>query len=129
MEIQKGGCLCGKVSFQAKGEPSSVAICHCRTCQRASGGDSVAWAQFPISAVSWSGGTKASYASSPGVERIFCAECGSSLAYQNEENSIDLVLVCFDKPESFTPGKEIWLDHRRSWNASNSELPGYGQFS
>jgi len=129
MEIRKGGCLCGNVSFEAKGEPGSASICHCRTCQRAAGADSVAWAQFPIAEVTWSGGRKAVCISSPGVERTFCPECGSSLSYQNEATSVDLVLACFEDPESISPSKEIWLDHRRSWNALNTELPGYAQFS
>lgn len=128
MHISKGGCLCGNITFEADGKPSSVSTCHCRTCQKAAGGDSVAWAEFPIDAVRWRGGTRAFYNSSAGVERTFCPECGTSLTYQKEEQSIDLTLACFEDPESFTPTHEIWLDHRLCWNVPNPDVSGYRQF-
>ena len=124
-----GGCLCGAIRFEARGLPNGVSTCHCRTCQRAAGADSVAWVGFPLSAVTWSGGEPASYASSAGVRRTFCSICGSSLSYQIADDSIDLVLACLDDPESLSPEKEIWLDHRLTWNVRNTDIPGYHEFS
>jgi len=123
-----GGCFCGKVRFEAQGEPNSVSICHCNSCQRIAGADSVAWAGFPIDAVRWSGAKPTKFESSPGVERTFCAACGTSMSYQNKATSIDLALVCMDDPEVHKPQKEIWLDHRRSWNARDRSIPGYRKF-
>lgn len=124
----EGGCLCGAVRFRAHGTPIAVAICHCRTCQKAAGAESVAWAQFSCAAITWSGTERSEYASSPGVKRAFCQSCGSSLSYQVEVDSLDLALACLDDPEALTPAKEIWLDHRRSWNQRNRNLPGYARF-
>lgn len=123
-----GGCLCGSVRFVACGKPDSVSTCHCRSCQRAAGADSVAWAGFPIDEVTWSGEEAGVFESSTEVTRTFCRKCGSSLAYQIEAESIDLTLACFDEPESFEPEKEIWLDHRLSWNIRNRDIPGYREF-
>ena len=35
--IHKGGCACGKVRYEVKGNPEVTAVCHCRYCQLRSG--------------------------------------------------------------------------------------------
>ena len=35
---KKGGCNCGSVRYELLGEPLFTHICHCRECQRSSGG-------------------------------------------------------------------------------------------
>lgn len=37
MECRKGGCLCGAVRCQIKGDPRAIVVCHCAHCQKQSG--------------------------------------------------------------------------------------------
>ncbi len=124
----QGGCLCGEVRFMATGEPLTSAICHCRSCQRAFGAESVAWACFKPEQVEWQGEPRKIFRSSSGVERSFCSRCGTSMSYQAENNTLDLAIACMDDPESLSPEREVYLSHRISWNASHPDLPGFQKF-
>lgn len=38
MQPQDGRCLCGQVRYRMTAPPMRVTVCHCRFCQRATGG-------------------------------------------------------------------------------------------
>ena len=107
------------------GPPRSTSLCHCESCRRATGGPSLAWAIFDEDKVEIVRGTLAVHASSPGVERGFCAVCGTSLSYRraNRPGLFDVTTASLDDPEAFPPDKEIWTEERLSWEAANPDLP------
>lgn len=82
-DIYSGRCLCGEVRFEAKGKPKWVRWCHCESCRRHSGAPASVFAAFENDAVTVTEGVIAKYNSSPGVERGFCARCGSTLTCAN----------------------------------------------
>lgn len=43
----QGGCLCGRVRYQVASEPTDVINCHCKFCQRATGGAYMVETLFP----------------------------------------------------------------------------------
>ena len=126
-----GGCLCGAVRYRAEGPPHATSLCHCVSCRRATGGPSLAWAIFPEAAVEIVVGTLATYQSSPGVERGFCARCGTSLSYRraNRPGLFDVTTASLDDPEAYPPDKEIWVEERLSWETANPALPQHARFS
>lgn len=103
-----GGCLCGDVRFEAKGQPLRVGICHCMDCRKHHGALFYAAAIFPRDAVALAGTTH-DYAG-----RHFCARCGSSV-YAGNEDEIELNLGSFDAPDQLTPSYECWTVRRESW--------------
>ncbi len=113
------------------GAPRATSLCHCGSCRRATGGPSLAWVIFAEDKVEVIAGTLAVYTSSPGVERGFCARCGTSLSYRraNRPGLFDVTTISLDDPEAFPPDKEIWLEQRLSWEAANPALPGFPRFS
>jgi hypothetical protein len=125
-----GGCLCGAVRYRARG-PARTSLCHCRSCRLATGGPSLAWVIFDEDNVIFERGAPAIYDSSPGVERGFCARCGTSLTYRraNRPGFFDVTTASLDDPEAFPPTKEIWVSERLSWITAHPELPQFEQFS
>ena len=131
LDIASGRCLCGAIRYRVTGPPRSTSLCHCGSCRRATGGPSLAWAIFDEDKVEIVAGTLAIHASSPGVERGFCAGCGTSLTYAraNRPGLFDVTTASLDDPEAFPPAKEIWTSERLSWEAPNPDLPQFAQFS
>ncbi|MEO0973544.1 MAG: GFA family protein [Pseudomonadota bacterium] len=75
----RGQCLCGAVTFVAKGQSKGVHCCHCRDCARWNGG--------PLMAVEFTEGYDIDgpvrwYVSSEWAERGSCERCGSALFWR-----------------------------------------------
>jgi hypothetical protein len=121
----EGGCLCGAVRYRIDVAPLEAAICHCATCRRAAGAQSVAWATVPGPAFAWTAGRPAEFASSPGVVRTHCAACGTSLTWRSDPESIDVTLASLDDPEAVPPAREVWLSHRLSWEPVDPGRPAF----
>ncbi len=42
--VRQGGCSCGAVRLEARGELIRVGLCHCLTCRKETGGPFMAFA-------------------------------------------------------------------------------------
>ena len=123
----EGGCLCGALRYRIEADRLATSICHCATCRRAAGAQSVAWTTVPANGFAWTAGAPAAYVSSPGVVRTHCPVCGTSLTYQSAVDSIDVTVASLDAPEALPPAREIWLAHRLAWEPVDPALPGFPQ--
>lgn len=123
-QSSEGGCLCGVMRYRITSAPRANALCHCRSCQRASGAPSVAWTVVISSDFTFTQGTPALFRSSPGVMRTFCDRCGTPLTYQRETETqtIDVTTASLDSPNDFAPACEIWLSDKISWERSNEAI-------
>lgn len=123
-QIHEGGCLCGAVRYRLSGPPLHSIICHCRSCRRASGAPTVAWLTFERPRFAWLAGRPQPYVSSPGVLRCFCSACGCGLTYENEASpgTVDVTTASLDDAEKFAPTREVWLEHKLSWQTANPAL-------
>ena len=112
-----GGCYCGSVRYRSAAVPIATVICHCRSCRRLVGAQSVAWVTCARQDVHWSGDARREFESSPGIVRSFCARCGTSLTWSSasQESTIDITAASLDKPEAFAPDRETWIAHRLPW--------------
>ncbi len=123
-----GGCLCGTVRYQATAEPDYVAYCHCNSCRKATGAPVVAYATYAEKDVQYTKGKRRVFASSPGVSRTFCGDCGTPISYEAEWNG-DIVIGFFistlDEPDNFPPQKHVAHGDRISWFDAADALPRF----
>lgn len=129
--VFEGGCLCGAIRYRFTGAALALSLCHCRSCRRAAGAPSVAWVVLSSAEFSFTAGTPMVFSSSPGVLRTFCGRCGTPLTYQREAETetIDLTTATLDSPDELAPTKEIWLEHKLSWEQANDTMLHYAQSS
>ena len=97
--IHTGGCQCGRIRFRTDVLIDNAHICHCRMCQKATGNYFAPLVGTPKARLVWTRGTPARFASSAGVARGFCADCGTPL-YFDPLTSADIALMigAFDAP-------------------------------
>jgi len=78
-----GGCTCGAIRYECTAEPIAMFNCHCRDCQRASGGPYIAVVYVPAKSFKITKGTPCFYDTPSEAmghnKRAFCAKCGSRL--------------------------------------------------
>lgn len=120
-----GGCMCGAVRYEASWPPNWSAHCHCRDCQRASGAAFVTYAGIRKDGFRWSKGTPKIFRSSPGVERFFCGDCGTSLAYWGERwpDEIHIFAATLDDPARAEPQIHIYTSEQLPWVHLADGLP------
>lgn len=113
-----GGCLCGKVRFQATGAPLRVGLCHCLDCRKHHGALFFAAAIYPQDAVDITGEL------SDYQGRAFCPRCGSSVLSRSGDE-IELHLGAMDEIDQFVPDYQLWTCRREAWLPPFAGLPSF----
>jgi hypothetical protein len=81
MEL-KGGCYCGALRYEAKGDALFKGQCHCRECQYITGGHPNVIIAMPESGFTYDKGVPKSFKRTDlarAVTREFCPDCGTHL--------------------------------------------------
>ena len=114
-DIREGQCLCGTIRFRATLPGESVQLCHCKQCQRWTGGGALAVIRATDIDMS---GTEAiqSYQASGHGERAFCRTCGSTLYWKLQGRDVAFLPAgLFEDQAGFAVGEEIFVDQRAPW--------------
>ena len=115
-----GGCLCGAVRYEARGEPLYAGHCYCVDCRKASGSGFIPFLGFAASALTFTGETlKFSSPAAGGGEalRNSCRICGG-LVFGGEVGVHDSHTVyagSLDDPSLFKPKIAIFARGKPDW--------------
>jgi hypothetical protein len=108
--------------------------CHCRDCQRASGGPFTSFVIVPAEAFRFSQGSLRLH-DSPShrggkTHRGFCADCGSPILAKTDANP-DIVAIrtaSLDDPSWFNPQMDVWTSDAHPWDQMNPALPKFEKY-
>jgi hypothetical protein len=130
-EEYTGRCFCGAVQLRLSGQPTSVTYCHCESCRRATGSPVAVMVGYERSQVAFPKETPQHFASSPGIDRPFCAHCGSPIGFTDERlpERIYFHVGVLDQPERFQPTCHALDAERLPWLHIDDELPRHAGFS
>ena len=119
-----GGCQCGAVRYRLEAEPTGSNICHCRMCQKPSGGLFMVFTGVRAGALVWTRGSLKVFASSAMAERGFCADCGTPLTYRILNRSrISVTVGSLDKPSAVAPATQYGVESKLPWLHAIGALP------
>ncbi|MGH8386401.1 MAG: GFA family protein [Pseudomonas sp.] len=119
--LYQGSCLCGAITYRVTSELKAVTHCHCSKCQKGHGAAFATYASVPASALSILTGAETikGYASSEGMLRQFCSNCGSSMFWSDSKGAfsqwISIAVGTLDSPFSPTKQEHGCIGSKAGW--------------
>ena len=121
-----GGCLCGGVTYEIRGELSSVDYCHCSQCRKTSGHFVAAASCSPDALHLIADESLTWFESSPIADRGFCAVCGSSLLWRPKHGRhISVMAGTLDAPTGLKAVEHIYVADASDYHSIAYGLPQY----
>lgn len=123
-EACSGGCTCGEIRYEVKADPLVVHACHCRWCQRQTGGPHVVNALFEAELIELSAGeVELVMTPSPSGNGQLIARCPSCkiAVWSNydfggmKEHIRFLRVGTLDNPDLMPPDVHIYTSTKLPW--------------
>lgn len=117
-DIRTGGCQCGEVRYEIRGEPVDLYVCHCRECQKQSSsafGISLIVKSADMILLSGKPGIWTRSAAVAGsFDCAFCPRCGARLWHGNprKDDVLSIKGGSLDYPPDLSHAKHIWVSRK-----------------
>jgi hypothetical protein len=130
MTVLTGGCACGAIRFEITEPLMGVGVCHCKDCQKASGGGPNYVALAPASGFKITKGHAKVYVckgdSGGDIGRAFCPDCGSPLwSTPAGAPYVPVKLGALDDNASLTPALHLYTDSAPPWHLLHDGIPAF----
>lgn len=131
-----GGCACGAIRYECTAEPMVMLQCHCRDCQRVTGGACVYVVVVPTQAFKLTRGTpRYHFTESEAIgihRRGFCADCGSPVTgAENRDGTrgiVGITAASLDDPSEFRSQLHAWVSDAQPWDQMDPALPKFEKY-
>jgi len=118
--MARGECNCGAIRFEIATDISSVIVCHCSICRRATGSNGMAVIVVDNNDFKWTGGEdliKSWKKPDADWQRWFCRCCGSPVPGINDESRMFVPAGTIkDGGEFLAITDHIWVDSKANWD-------------
>ena len=128
-----GGCSCGAIRYESAAAPIVMLHCHCRDCQRSSGGPFSSFVVVPRESLEVQG--RPHFHATPSEaggenHRGFCPECGSPVICQPDANPqiVAVWSASLDDPSGFSPQLDVWTSDAHAWDVMNPAVPKFDKY-
>lgn len=117
-QIMTGGCQCGTLRYEVRGEVIDLYACHCRECQKQSSSAFGISVRVKASDVTLLSGApefwRRSATISGSIECAFCPSCGSRIWHGNVNIDEDISIKggSLDVPPNLVGAKHIWTSSK-----------------
>ncbi len=120
-----GHCLCGATRYHASAAALWSAHCHCQSCRRATASAFTSFFGIADGQWHWTGTAPATYQSSAGVWRDFCANCGTQMAYRSDKfpNETHFYAATLTDPTAYQPTEHVHSSEMLPWLHLADGLP------
>lgn len=127
-DVATGGCQCGAVRYAFRAALERSHVCHCRMCQRATGGLFAALVGTRPEHFSWTLGAPTFFASSNLAQRGFCERCGTPLSFQYNRPDAHMYVTIgsLDAPETAPIEMQFGVESRLPWVKFCEDVPSEG---
>ena len=127
-----GHCVCGKVSYESAAEPIFTGICHCKTCQRATGSAFGSVLAVPEPSLKLTGTVKTYDGvgdSGKATHRAFCPDCGSSVTLSADimPGVVMIPIGTLDDTNWVKPAMQIYCDAAMPWAELGGEMKKFAK--
>ena len=121
----RGHCLCKSIQFEVDLENPTCVHCHCESCRRQCSAPMTTYIAAPDGQWRWTEGEATLFRSSPGVERTFCAQCGTPLSFRSEKMSgvMHFYAAAMKTPEILRPSLHVAHEEKLPWLHLGDDLP------
>jgi hypothetical protein len=124
--------VCGAIRYECNAEPITMFNCHCRDCQRTTGGAFGAVVYVPAKAFKITKGSPHYYSTTSEMvghnKRGFCPECGSRLFGGATDEGQGILAGSLDDPSLFRPKVHIWTSDAQPWDQMDPKLPKFEKY-
>lgn len=128
-----GGCACGAIRYEVGAEPMVMFNCHCRDCQKATGGAYTPVFYVPVNAFQITKGSPKYYETKSEMvghnRRGFCPDCGSRLFGGKSHFGQGIAASSLDDPSLYKAEHEICTSDAQPWDHMDPETKKFEKYA